>query len=103
MSSTTITIDQAFAKLQEFLERDDAARILGTVGITVLLLAWGFYKYISKPDLSFLPRAGKAPGPLGWGINDVKRDFAKNGTKIINDGYTKVSRLQTQAAQLGFS
>jgi hypothetical protein len=97
---TTNATTDAMATLHGFIERDDATRILGTVGLTVALLVWGYYRYISTPDLSFLPRAGKAPGWFGYGINDVKRDFAKNGTKIINEGYRKVSRLPNRAAQL---
>ncbi|KAI1820120.1 cytochrome P450 [Xylaria intraflava] len=82
------TVDP-IARLQEILERDDATRILGTLGLTAAILAWAIYRFFTTPDLSFLPRAGKAPGFLGLGINDVKRDFAKNGTKIINDAYRK--------------
>jgi hypothetical protein len=84
------TTSDALVALQAFLERDDAIRILGTAGITLAFLAWAYYRYLATPDLSFIPRAGKAPGVLGFGINDVKRDFAKNGTKIINDGYQQV-------------
>lgn len=77
--------------VQDILQRDDSTRILGTAGLTVVFLVWAYYHFIATPDLSFLPRAGKAPGLFGLGINDVKRDFAKNGTKIINEGYRKVS------------
>ncbi|KAI1438941.1 cytochrome P450 [Xylaria sp. CBS 124048] len=73
--------------LQDLLEREDAVKILGTAGVTVAILAWAIYSYFTTPDLSHLPRAGKAPGFLGLGLNDAKRDFAKNGTKIINEGY----------------
>ncbi|KAJ3580339.1 hypothetical protein NPX13_g217 [Xylaria arbuscula] len=75
--------------VQDILQRDDSTRILGTAGLTVVFLVWAYYHFIATPDLSFLPRAGKAPGLFGLGINDVKRDFAKNGTKIINEGYRK--------------
>lgn len=97
MATTTDTV----AKLvQEFLQRDDAVKILGTAGLTVVFLVWAYYRYLATPDLSFIPRAGKAPGPLGFGLNDVKRDFAKNGTKIINDGYRQVRlRETTEIAQ----
>lgn len=93
----TTTTDTVAKLVQEFLARDDATRILGTAGLTVVFLVWAYYRYLATPDLSFIPRAGKAPGPFGFGINDVKRDFAKNGTKIINDGYRQV-RLRRNAA-----
>lgn len=90
------------ALLQAFLERDDATRILGTAGLTVAFLVWAYYRYIATPDLSFVPRAGKAPGPFGLGLNDVKRDFAKNGTKIITEGYQQVRpREDWRIAQCG--
>ncbi|KAI1816638.1 cytochrome P450 [Poronia punctata] len=73
--------------IQAFLEREDAARVMYAIGIAAIVLLWVYYRYISSPDLSFLPRAGKAPGWFGYGINDVKRDFAKNGMNIINEGY----------------
>jgi hypothetical protein len=80
------------ARIQEFLERDDATRVLYAVGIAVAFVYWIYHRYIASPNLTFLPRAGKAPGRLGLGINDVKRDFAKNGMEIINEGYRQVSR-----------
>jgi hypothetical protein len=98
MTTNATTPNENLAKLLEFLERDDSTRILSTVGLTVVFLIWGYYRYLATPDLSFIPRAGKAPGLFGFGINDVKRDFAKNGTKIINDGYRQVSRLRNWAA-----
>lgn len=93
MASST-TANEIMLKLQELLEREDATRILGTAGITVVLLLWAYYRFVKSPDLSFIPRAGKAPGLFGLGLNDVKRDFAKNGTKIINDGYRQVGFLR---------
>ncbi|KAI2642334.1 cytochrome P450 [Xylaria nigripes] len=78
---------QAMAKIQQILEREDGARLLGIVGVTAAILAWALHQYLTASDLSFLPRAGKKPGVLGFGLTDVKRDFAKNGTKIINEGY----------------
>ncbi|KAJ8114197.1 hypothetical protein ONZ43_g4961 [Nemania bipapillata] len=94
------TIDFS-AQLQAFLARDDATRILSTAGLTVAFLVWAYYQFIATPDLSFVPRAGKAPGMFGLGLNDVKRDFAKNGTKIITEGYQNVRpRKDLRIAQL---
>ncbi|KAI0972981.1 cytochrome P450 [Xylaria arbuscula] len=87
--TTTDAIPKLQQLLQDILQRDDSTRIIGTAGLTVVFLAWVYYRFVATPDLSFIPRAGKAPGLLGLGINDVKRDFAKNGTKIINEGYRK--------------
>ncbi len=81
--STADALPKLQQLVQDILQRDDSTQILGTAGLTVVFLVWAYYRFIATPDLSFIPRAGKAPGPLGFGINDVKRDFAKNGTKII--------------------
>jgi len=80
------------ARMQQFLERDDATRILYAAGIAVAFVYWIYHRYIASHSLGFLPRAGKAPGRFGFGINNVKRDFARNGMEIINEGYRKVSK-----------
>jgi hypothetical protein len=83
------------AKLHELLDGDYATQTQTLVALTVAFLCWGYFQYLAAPNLSWIPRAGKAPGWFGFGLAEAKRDFRANGSKIIDEGYRKVSRIST--------
>lgn len=96
LPSTYVTMTTGkMAKLHELLDRDYATQTLGTLGLMVAFLCWGYFQYFAGPNLSWIPRAGKAPGWFGLGLAEAKRDFLANGPKIIDEGYRKVSRIST--------
>lgn len=87
-------IETLGALLGSLTEREQA-RGLAVVGITVTVLYWSYLHLLPALTLSKIPKAGKDPGFLaslfGVGLADAKRDFKKNGLKILNEAYLKVS------------
>lgn len=92
-----------FDKLKMMDTMSDLFRILGeqahtTQGIvslafTLSVLYWSYAHLLPALALRKIPLAGKDPGLFGFGIIDAKRDFKKNGLKILDEGYRKVSPL----------
>ena len=86
MSNTTST-----DMVQDVFATNDWSKTLKITGFVILLLRFAYKLAFSGPDLSAFPRAGKDPGFLGLGMTETKRDFYKNGPKILEEGYRKVS------------
>ncbi|RYP33120.1 hypothetical protein DL767_004905 [Monosporascus sp. MG133] len=71
--------------------------------LTLTVLYWSYFHLLPALTLRNIPRAGKDPGLLpslfGFGLADAKRDFKKNGLKILNEGYLEhknsMFRVQT--------
>lgn len=72
-----------------YTELFDSVHLLATL----LLLLLGCYvanchKCVSR--MKPIPRIGIAPGKFGFGLGRAKRDFARNGFRIIQRGYEMV-------------
>lgn len=72
-------------------EHEHAPQGLGVLGLTLVVLYWSYFYLAPELTLRKIPRAGKDPGLFGFGLIDAKRDFKKNGLKILDEGYRKVS------------
>jgi len=81
--------------MSDHLERDNATQTLGAFGFAFVIFLWGYYRFLAGPNLDGIPRAGKGPGWFGLNLVEAKRDFLKNGPKIINEGYKKVGRIHS--------
>ncbi|KAK4624661.1 hypothetical protein CLAFUW4_05646 [Fulvia fulva] len=75
------------------LHSDHSAHIAGFTAIAIALVFWSLYRYWVTPDLRRIPLVGKKPGYFGFDLTAVKKDFAKNGRKILYDGYIKASHI----------
>lgn len=87
-------IEALGAVLRDLAKREQAQG-LAVVGITLAVLYWSYLHLLPALALNKIPKAGKDPGFLaslfGLGLADAKRDFKKNGLKILNEAYLKVS------------
>ncbi|KAK1913952.1 hypothetical protein P3342_007198 [Pyrenophora teres f. teres] len=74
------------------------ATALIALGIT-LMAWWVVSELVATTRLRRIPRVGKTAGFWGLDLRVVKKDFAKNGRKILYDGYMKdrngLFRVQT--------
>lgn len=74
----------------------EQTRGLAVVVITLTILYWSYAYLLPSLRLSKIPKAGKDPGFLaslfGVGLAEAKRDFKKNGLRILNEAYLKVRR-----------
>jgi hypothetical protein len=86
--------------MNDYLERDNATQTLGAFGLALVIFLWGYYRFLAGPNLDRIPRAGKGPGWFGLSLVEAKRDFLKNGPKIINEGYNKVRRIHSWLSEL---
>ncbi|KAL7778239.1 hypothetical protein CFE70_004916 [Pyrenophora teres f. teres 0-1] len=66
------------------------ATALIALGIT-LMAWWVVSELVATTRLRRIPRVGKTAGFWGLDLRVVKKDFAKNGRKILYDGYMKSS------------
>jgi hypothetical protein len=70
---------------------DLTSQAAGALSLTFVVLYWSYFYLLPALALRKIPRAGKDPGLFGFGVVDAKRDFKKNGLKILNEGYQQVS------------
>ncbi|KAH8799112.1 cytochrome P450 [Xylogone sp. PMI_703] len=75
--------------LHRYLGPDNATQTLSAFGVVLIVVLWGCYRLLAGPNLSWVPRVGKSSGWLGLRMAEAKRDFLKNGPKILNEGYSK--------------
>lgn len=85
---------EGLAALSQNLTQREQAQGLAVVGITLVVLYWSYVNLLPALTLNKIPKAGKDPGFLsnlfGLGLAEAKRDFKKNGLKILNEAYLKV-------------
>ncbi|KAI6785534.1 Ent-kaurene oxidase-like protein [Emericellopsis cladophorae] len=94
---------EALAAIIRSLMEREQAQGFAVAGATLALLFWSYFYLLPALTLRKIPRAGKHPGFLGslfgLGLADAKRDFKKNGLKILNEAYLKhkgsMFRVQT--------
>ncbi|CAI6236838.1 unnamed protein product [Periconia digitata] len=72
-----------------YFEGNNELFALIAFGLTSAISLLGYFCLFAGPKLDQIPRAGKGPGWFGLSLVEAKRDFLKNGPKIINEGYKK--------------
>ncbi|KAK2594822.1 hypothetical protein QQS21_007450 [Conoideocrella luteorostrata] len=96
-------IETLLIVFRSLVEHEQTPHSLVVLALTLTALYWSYFYLLPALTLRKIPKAGRDaglfPGLFGFGLTDSKRDFKKNGLKILNKGYldhkNSMFRVQT--------